>query len=231
MATASNRSSASGVARRAAGFFLAAALVVPLACAGDDSDDADAGTTTEAGDTPPGGTEGGDPEGGVEGLEGVELGDPGEAPAAQMDSELGEESEAEGGPAAVAADGTVTVDGRSYAMEEIAACGNAAEGWIEAVVVGSGDGEEGRLDIELTPGEGLATQFAQWSGPEGNYSTSFLQSGDVWLGFDDEEVGDQPYRIDDGRVVGAAALTARDGSRSTVEVTVDVAVPADLAAC
>lgn len=152
--------------------------------------------------------------------------DAAEAPAAEATDDASQDAPAtddeapDDTPAPAAAVGTVEVDGTSYGISEVLRCEPFDDGVVdrELELQGFGEAPDGtrvQIDVYVEELSGMPFDDVSWSGPEGVYGSP-----------EDAEVD-----FTGDNVTGTAVLHQAMGDGTTVTVSFDLPVPADLFAC
>ncbi len=138
-----------------------------------------------------------------------------------------------------AADASIVVDGTTHELSEVRRCeppetGSGETQITEAIHGLSADDGTLVLVLQVTETPVSETHWVSWRGPEGLFDTFVIGGGTgEWIG-DGEIVYDGPIINLDGRRAAGSAILADSQTLDPddrVEITFDIAVPADFSSC
>jgi hypothetical protein len=177
-----------------------------------------------------------------------------ESPSGPAASAAGS-TEATGGESAGAASGggTVVVGGQSHSIDEVRSCAvgpDMQDGSLDLAAIGDGGALQLLITLEFTeqlvPVEGdgmepkvLQTQNLTLQGPAANglwsgYAAEAVippNFSPVWTGEDRVEIDGPPISVAGDHVSGMATLNDATGGPGTVDLSVDISVPAEAIDC
>ena len=134
--------------------------------------------------------------------------------------------------------GSVTVDGTTYALDEVNRCDPSdldiagLERELEVQFFGrSTDGERVQIDLYHERFCCIPAHDVSGAGPEGIFGTSLIEQGGGWVDDAENQYPDPPVSFDGTRATGSLVLVDALTFEETIDIDFDVTVPEDLNVC